>query len=244
MVILHDDEHAEIIELDNMNNYYGRYAANYTLNVDEEKLEGQGKYVLKDYSAVKTRMKFKEEDNNEDQQDIVKEIDSDEEDDDVEEEEDEDIYEYTEVNGMEDKYGAIKGKFESELYTPFESIGDEIYIDAFVSLEFEENPFLFEQRKYPAFFNSKHHLNHVSIIEIPEGYALQSGPENLVLNMINNKGKFSYLLTVSDKSVVVNALFKINDDIFTPEEYASLHEFFNQIILKQKEKIVFAKKNG
>jgi hypothetical protein len=41
--------------------------------------------------------------------------------------------------------------------------------------------------------------------------------------------------------LIINALFKIDDDVFMPDEYASLYEFFNLVLIKQKEKIVLVK---
>ena len=247
-VVIKDDKY-QIIELTNTNLIYKRFAGKYNFNLDENRMEGAGNYVVKNYAAVKARRKLKEENNDEDQQEFLKEFNEDEEsdeeggEDEVEDDEteEEDVYNYSGTEGLENKYGNIMSSFDAQLYSPLETIGDEIYIDAFVSLIFDENPFLKEMRQYPAFFNSKHHINHVSILKIPEGYVLKSRPENITLKMINDKGSFSYKINEAQGSITVNALFKINDDIFMSEEYASLYEFFNQIILKQKEKIVFVK---
>ncbi len=238
--ILMTDDGSQNIALTNTNLNYSRQAGKYTFNLNEKRLEGTGKYTMKGYAAVKARKKLKEEDDDEDRQDLVKGFEE-EGDDEEDEDEQEDMYRYYDAKGFENKYGNITSAFDAQLYSPFEEIGDEIYVDAFVSLEFEENPFLNEQRKYSAFFNSKHYFNHVAILTIPEGYAIKSRPENIMLKMINDKGLFSYIINEGPGSITINSVFKINDDIFLPDEYSSLYEFFNQILLKQKEKIVFVK---
>jgi len=236
--ILIRNETNQIIQLTNTNLNYNRVAGHYTINLDENRLEGSGKSTVKGYAAVKARKKLKEEDDDEDQQDLIKEFD---EDGDEEDEEQEDIYEYSETDGYENKYGRISSKFDAQLYTPLERIGDELYLNAFVTMEFDENPFLNEVREYPAFFNSKHYLNHVSIVEIPDGYVVKSKPENMALKMINDKGIFSYVINELDGKISVNIMFKIDNDIFLANEYASLYEFFNKTMIKQKEKIILVK---
>lgn len=238
--ILIRNETNQIISLSNTNLNYHKIAGQYAINLEENRIEGSGKSTLKGYASVKARRKLKEEDDDEDQQDLI--IDDDEDDEDDEEEYDqEDIYEYSETQGFEDKYGNITSKFDAQLYSPIERIGDEVYIDAFVTLEFDENPFLNEAREYPAFFNSKHYINHVSIIKIPEGYNVKSKPENKALKIVNDKGIFSYVINEMDGKIVANTTFKIDDDIFLANEYPSLYEFFNQVMIKQKEKIVLVK---
>lgn len=244
-------ELAEVITLSNNNLNYFRQAGKYTLNLEDEKLDGQGKFVMKGYASVRARKKHFEEDDNEDEQDLIKSVDDeddglsndeDEEEDDEDEEEDfEDEYVYSDTKGLEDKYGNLITPYESSLYSPFEQIGNEIYIDAFVTLEFEENPFLDEVRRYPAFFNSKHHINHVSILEIPEGYSLKSKPENQSIKIVNDKGWLTYTINEAMGILTVNVLFKLDHDIFMPGEYASLYAFFDRVLELQKEKIVLVK---
>ena len=70
---------------------------------------------------------------------------------------------------------------------------------------------------------------------------MKSVPENLSMKIINDKGWFSYTINNSPGKITVNAMFKIDHDIFLPEEYASLYAFFDKVMEKQKEKIVFVK---
>jgi len=238
-VLVHE-KGSEVIALSNTNLNYYRQAGKYSFNIEENRLEGEGKTMIKGYASVKARKKLKEEDDDEDQQEIVKDLD-DEEEDEEEDDELEDDYTYSDSKGFENKYGNISSAYNAMLYTPLESIGDEIYVDAFVTLEFEENPFLDEARQYPAFFNSKHHFNHISILDIPEGYAVKSVPENLNMKIINDKGWFSYTINNSPGKITVNSMFKIDHDIFLPEEYASLYAFFDKVLQKQNEKIVLVK---
>ena len=239
--ILIRDEINQIINLKNTNQYYSRLAGMYSINLEENRLEGNGKSTLKGYASVKARRKLKEENDDEDQQDLVIDVDDDEDDEGDEDEALEDVFEYSDTKGFENKYGSITSVYDAQLYTPFDRIGDEVYVNAFVTLEFDENPFLNEVREYPAFFNTKHYFNHVAIVTIPEGYVVKSLPENASLKMINNKGSFSYIISEIDGKISVNTVFKINHDIFMPDEYSSLYEFFNKVMLKQKEKIVLVK---
>ena len=247
-VLMLEDKH-QIIQLTNTNLNYNRFAGKYSFNLEEQRLEGAGKYLKKGYAAVNARKKLEEENDDEDQQDLIKDLnkDDDEEGENEEdqesdlEEDQEDVYQYSDSKGFDQKYGNVSSSFDAQLYSPLTSIGNEVFVDAFVTLEFDDNPFLNEDRKYPAFFNSKHHLNHVAILEIPEGYAVKSKPENASMKMINDKGYFSYVVNEGSGSITINTMFKVNSDIFLPEEYASLYAFFNQVLKKQKEKIIFVK---
>jgi len=249
--VLMTEDMSKIIAIDNTNLYYKRLAGKFKINLEEGRLEGSGKTELNGYAAAQARRKAQEVQSEEaDQQALLKgSQEEDEEDKDTEEESEEeaddeimeDVYVYSDASGLEQKYGKITSPFEAHLYDAVEQIDDKIFLDALVTLEFDENPFLNEKRNYPAFFNAKHAINYISMIDIPEGYKLESAPENISIKIINDKGSFLYSTKVTNNILVVNANFKIDHDIFFPDEYDSLYAFFNMILSKQNEKIVLAK---
>jgi len=247
LLVLKDN--SQIISIPNQNLNYNLKAGKYIVNVDEEKLEGSGKVVLKNYGAIKARLDSKKEDDQDflDDEDLQEDEDSEgnDEGDGEDEESDEvmleDNFVYSDVSGYDNPFENIKTNFEAELYSPITKIGDEVYIDAFVTFKINKNPFVTAVREYPAFFNSLHDINHISILHIPEGYRLKNVPETKVITLEGGKGEFSYKVSEGLESLTINCSFKVNDDIFTPNDFTSLYNFFDMIIEMQKEKIVLEK---
>ena len=105
-----------------------------------------------------------------------------------------------------------------------------------------ENPFKAENRLYPVDFNFPIKDSYTFSIKIPEGYVLESKPESLNIAMEDNKGSFKYTVSENMGTIQFACSLEINAPIIESDYYQHLKEFFNQIVLKQNEKIVLIKK--
>jgi hypothetical protein len=56
------------------------------------------------------------------------------------------------------------------------------------------------------------------------------------------KSFFEYRISQSNDIISFRTRIKLNRALFLPEEYESLREFFNIVVTKQSEQIVFKKK--
>ncbi|XLS29956.1 transglutaminase domain-containing protein [Flavobacteriaceae bacterium M23B6Z8] len=122
-----------------------------------------------------------------------------------------------------------------------ESVGDKIYISPLLFLAETENPFKAEERQYPVDFTYPKMEKYMFNIQLPEGYKIESLPENAAVKLPDNLGIFKYNLTSNATSVQVLASVELNSAIVPAAYYGILKEYFKQIIDKEAEKIVLSK---
>lgn len=145
---------------------------------------------------------------------------------------------------------SIKGENLSELDKPFEvkfdaslsidRVEDKLLISPFCNFIISENPLKQPVRTSPIDMVYKKSKSYVSVIKIPEGYKLFSNPANLNLN--NNDIKIQYLVETQDKnSIKVTATYEFKKDSYETSAYFDIKGYFNKIIEKFNEKIVFVK---
>ena len=79
-------------------------------------------------------------------------------------------------------------------------------------------------------------------IEIPEGYIVDEIPKSAKVSLNDGEGHFEYLISKSDNIIMLRTRIKLEKATFLPEDYESLRNFFDYIIKKHAEQIVFKKK--
>ncbi|NHM05369.1 DUF3857 domain-containing protein [Flavobacterium celericrescens] len=121
-------------------------------------------------------------------------------------------------------------------------IGSKMYFSPMLFHQITENPFKAENRLYPVDFNFPIKDSYTFSIKIPEGYVLESKPEPINLVMEENMGLFKYTVAENMGTIQFACSLEINTPIIESAYYQHLKEFFNQIVLKQNEKIVLIKK--
>jgi hypothetical protein len=81
-------------------------------------------------------------------------------------------------------------------------------------------------------------------MEIPKGYVVDELPKQVVVKLNENgDAAFEYRIAQQDNRISLRSRLLLNKSTFQPEEYESLREFFNLIVNKHNEQIVFKKKN-
>ncbi|MEZ4778522.1 MAG: transglutaminase [Flavobacteriaceae bacterium] len=122
-----------------------------------------------------------------------------------------------------------------------EEINDEYYISPMVFLALNENPFKLNDRKYPVEFGYAQLDRIIFTIEIPQGYQVKSIPENANFVVGENEYEFKYLLSQRGNLIQLMMNLGVNNASEAAENYQSLKEFYQTMVDKQKEKIVFSK---
>jgi hypothetical protein len=80
-------------------------------------------------------------------------------------------------------------------------------------------------------------------MEIPEGYVVDELPKSMVVKMNEaEEGMFEYRISQSGNSISFRTRVQMKRAYYDPDEYEMLREFFNLIVSKQSEQIVFKKK--
>jgi hypothetical protein len=80
-------------------------------------------------------------------------------------------------------------------------------------------------------------------MEVPEGYDVDELPKQVIAKL-DEEGSayFEYRVSHSGTTISLRTIVRISRTMFLPEEYEMLREFFNIIVNKQNEQIVFKKK--
>jgi hypothetical protein len=127
----------------------------------------------------------------------------------------------------------------SELATPIQQF---IYLTPTIHPTFTENPFKLEERAYPVNFPYPFAEQRLVFVNIPEGYSVEELPKSIRLNLPNSGGKFEYLVNQAGAKVSIITKMEISQLVYQPEEYETIKNFFNLILEKQGEQLVFVKK--
>ncbi len=120
--------------------------------------------------------------------------------------------------------------------------GDFIYFNPVAMPEFDENPFKIQARNYPVDINYPFELHDIYLINTPEGYVLEELPESVKYTLPNDGGKFEYLASdMGQGRIRVICRLSLHQLHFEAGEYAGIKNFFDILLQKQGEQIVFKK---
>jgi len=98
-----------------------------------------------------------------------------------------------------------------------------------------------EAREYPIDFAFPISESYRFNISIPEGHQVESLPESVFYKLPDNMGELRFSLAVSGNILQVNVVEKINSAIISSINYQSIKEFYNQLVLKETEKVILIK---
>jgi hypothetical protein len=106
----------------------------------------------------------------------------------------------------------------------------------------KKNPFKSEERYYPVEMPYTIDETYLLTMEVPKGYAVDELPKQMIVKL-DEKGSayFEYRISQSGSTISLRSRVKFDRTMFTNEEYPNLREFFNMIVNKQSEQIVFKK---
>ncbi|WP_281980646.1 DUF3857 domain-containing protein [Tenacibaculum mesophilum] len=131
-------------------------------------------------------------------------------------------------------------KFTSEDFV--EQINEKLYFSPLFFLATKENPFKSKERNFPIDFSMPWQDQFSISITIPEGYTIESYPEDIAIGLPDNLGVFIYKVLIQNNKIKLSSTVQFNSNIIAPQYYAIVKGFYNQLVEKQTEKIVLVKK--
>ncbi len=119
---------------------------------------------------------------------------------------------------------------------------DLLYINPLFGERYKINPFQSAKRNYPVEIPYALDETFLLTLPVPEGYEPEFIPRPLIAK-IDSAGKniFEYLVTWSGNTISLQSKIKISQTVFQPGEYDALKNFFDLVVDKQNERIVFRK---
>ena len=135
----------------------------------------------------------------------------------------------------------ITEQYDVKISNSTENIGNKIYFSPLFHLARKINPFTQEIRTYPIDFTYPYQDKFVIVINIPDGYSVDSIPKEEVFNLDKDMGSFSYKISVNDNQIQIIVVMRIETAIVSSKDYPNLKLFFKNLIAKENEKIVIKK---
>ena len=123
-----------------------------------------------------------------------------------------------------------------------QNVGDFRYVNPLVIPILEKNPFQLEERNYPIDIPYPSRVEYTFMIDIPEGFEVEEMPENIRIELPNEGGAFQYLTSVNFNKITTAIKLNIDKLKYSQEEYQGIKQFFDLIIEKHNEQIVFKSK--
>ncbi|MGK2861089.1 MAG: transglutaminase domain-containing protein [Chitinophagaceae bacterium] len=131
--------------------------------------------------------------------------------------------------------------YEFNLKTDKEDI---IYFNPMFGEAWKENPFKSAERAYPVEMPYTIDQTYIMQLDIPAGYIIDEMPKSMIVKLNeDDDGRFEYRLSESGGTISLRSVLRLNRAFFLPDEYEMLREFFNMVVKKQGEQIVFKKKS-
>jgi len=118
-------------------------------------------------------------------------------------------------------------------------VNNKIYVSPFLREGITENPLKQPTRNYPVDMIYPKKTSYFAEINIPDGFKVDYLPVNDKIN--NDQFEFDYTTMVTDKKISVSMVYYFKLPVYEAPEYDKLKYYFNEIINKGSEKIVFVK---
>jgi hypothetical protein len=139
-------------------------------------------------------------------------------------------------------------KYENEINIKYDfDIKDEkediIYLNPMFGEGYKDNPFKSADRRYPVEMPYTTDETYNLQLEIPQGYVLDELPKSAIIKFNDAEDVlFEYRVSSSGANISMRSRLTFKRSVFAPDEYEILREFFNLVVKKHSEQIVFKKK--
>jgi Domain of Unknown Function with PDB structure (DUF3857) len=140
-----------------------------------------------------------------------------------------------------DKYEEPLGiKYDFDIKSEKEDI---IYLNPIFGEGYKDNWFKATERSYPVEMPFAMDETVNLQLEVPAGYVIDELPGSVIVKLNEEgDGLFEYRISQSGDNISFRSRLRISRAYFLPEEYEMLREFFNLVLKKHAEQIVFKKK--
>lgn len=132
-------------------------------------------------------------------------------------------------------------EYDFEALDAVEDVAGKLYFSPMVFMATKETPFKSETRQYPVDYGYPMKNRYIINIALPEGYKVESMPENAVYNLGENMGSYRYLISQTGNKLQLSVEFAMNQSFIAADEYSNLKKFYELLIAKENEKVVLSK---
>lgn len=221
-------EDAQVVDLNSDYIHESEYTSVFLINDEKGNLSGSLQQTPGYYTSNSVRNSIKEKGKDQMLKDIQKEFTSEVE-----------VSNLT-VDSLDLPDSHVNLKFDFTINNDKAAI---LYLNPTLSEGYKENPFKAAERLYPVEMPYTIDKSYTLQMELPEGYVVDELPKSMVVKLNDQgDGVFEYRISQSGNNISFRSRIQLNRTVFQPEEYEMLREFFNLIVKKHAEQIVFKKK--
>lgn len=145
------------------------------------------------------------------------------------------------LEGLEDVDSYLTLRYDVKYKNAVDNVGDKIYVTPLLYEANEENPFKLETRKLPVDLSFPVKTKTIVNIKMPEGYEVESMPENVKIMYNDNVGYYKYMSSYANGVISTVATFDLSTSVIQPDGYVAFKKFFEAIVEKDAQKIVLKK---
>ncbi|MEO1805773.1 MAG: DUF3857 domain-containing protein [Bacteroidota bacterium] len=140
-----------------------------------------------------------------------------------------------------EKDRGIKMIYKLELEEYARQAGDLLFLSPWLGFGQKENPFDTPQRLFPIDFGIKGKKQFSSLLNIPEGYQIESLPDPVHYSLPNQDISFFFQVEPIQDQIQVQSIWTINRTTFDPSSFQSLKKLYDKIIQAQQSQIILRK---
>lgn len=146
-----------------------------------------------------------------------------------------------ELKGVKELGKGVNERFGFVIEDQGEAIEGELFFAPLLFLKDKENVFKSDDCKYPVDFAFGYSNPYRITIKIPEGYEVAELPKLEKIKMPEGLGEFSFISSSANGTIQLRVAETINTRLISVKYYPFLKEFFNKLIVRGNEQIVFKK---
>jgi hypothetical protein len=135
----------------------------------------------------------------------------------------------------------FKSNFDVTISDKVETAGDLLFFNPLFFDAYDKNPLSLEKREYPVEYPYPIVEVVVANITLPEGYKIESLPQNAKVSAIDNSCQFVFRAGLQNNQISIVSTLQINQTIIPGTQYAEIKGFFEEVVKKHAEKVVLKK---
>jgi hypothetical protein len=131
--------------------------------------------------------------------------------------------------------------YDFKLENAVEEIGGKLYFSPLLFFGNNANEFVQDTREYPIDLIYPRNTKYRVSINLPEGYEVETTPENSKFLLNGTEGEFSYMVVPNNNMIQLVVSLDLNSTLIQPKEYPEFKKFMQLSSEKKSEKIVLKK---
>jgi len=147
------------------------------------------------------------------------------------------------IKGHENLEQSVSIDLEMVNYSFADGAGETLYIPVNIDQRWKDNPLKKEERKFSVDMNYPWAETYMMVLQVPEGYQVESLPESIVYRLPDQSAQFTFGANSLGKMVQITSRIQFKKAVYTVGEYPGIKDIMSSITGRFNEMIVLKKIN-